>query len=173
MNPRPRSGHSTRLFPLLAAASLAVPLPALAVSTLDHLAQARDVICSFNKSAQPDARPSPRRRDDDLMVIIEGIGIEPGTARVVTSQAVGAKPARVYASDTGVHIVEDKHDSVFVTTVLKCDAWKPNGEGGKCTRFAAVIAWHFDRSVHRNPDPAFLRLPGSSYTGHCEPWNLE
>jgi hypothetical protein len=107
------------------------------------------------------------------MVIIEGIGVDPGTANVTSSRAVGPRPARVYASDTRVHIVEDVNDSVMVTTVLDCENWKTGSEPRKCIRFAAVIAWHFDRSVHKNPDRAFLALPGSSYAGHCEPWNLE
>jgi len=157
-------------------APLACAAPVLDQLVLDQLVLARDVICSFRKSG-PVPVPSPlQTRDDDLMVIIEGIGVDPGTANVTSSRAVGPKPARVYASDAfdgRVHIVEDVNDSVMVTTVLNCENWKTGGEPRKCMRFAAVIAWHFDRSVHRNPDPAFLRLPGIGAAGHCEPWNLE
>ena len=153
--------------------ALVCALPASAAPLLDDLALARDVICSFRKSGPVSVPPPVRTRDDDLMVIIESVGVDPGAANVTSSRAVGARGARVYASDTRVHFVEDVHESVIVTTVLDCETWKPNGPGRKCMRFAAVIAWHFDRSVHRTPDRTFLALPGSSYTGHCEPWNLE
>ena len=56
---------------------------------------------------------------------------------------------------------------------LICAFRKSGGESRKCMRFGAVIAWHFDRSVHKHPDRTFLALPGNSYAGHCEPWNLE
>jgi len=36
-----------------------------------------------------------------------------------------------------------------------------------------VNRWHFDTSVHRNADQAFLRLSANSYTGWCEPWRME
>jgi len=157
---------------LLFAACLGVPA-ASAATVLDELALARDLICSFRKSGPASVPPPLQARDDDLMVIIEGIGVDQGTANVTSSRAVGAKPARVYASDTRVHIVEDVNDSVMVTTVLDCEARKTGSDRRKCVRFAAVVAWHFDRSVHMNPDRAFLALPGNSYAGHCEPWNLE
>lgn len=147
--------------------------PAQAAAVLEDLALARDVICSFRKSGPTPVPPPLQTRDDDLMVVIEGIGVDPGTAYVTSSRAVGAKPAHVYASDTRVHIVEDVNDSVMVTTVLDCENRKTGGELRKCMRFPAVIAWHFDRSVHKHPDRTFLALPGSSYAGHCEPWNLE
>ena len=157
---------------MLAGALLWAP-PGPAATVLEDLASARDLICSFDKSG-PVRVPRPLQRpDDDLMVIIEGIGVEPGSASVTSSRGIGARSARVYASDTGVHIVEDVNDSVIVTTVLACETWKGDDERGKCRRFSAVVAWHFDRTVHRNPDRSFLGLPGSSYSGHCEPWNLE
>ena len=163
------------LFAGLLAAWLCAPL-ACAAPVLDHLALARDVICSFRKSGPVPIPPPLQTTDDDLMVIIEGIGVDQGTANVTSSRTVGPRPARVYASDASngrVHIVEDVNDSVLVTTVLDCETWKTSGEPRKCMRFAAVIAWHFDRSVHKNPDRTFLALPGNSYAGHCEPWNLE
>lgn len=163
--------HSASLLAAWLCASLATAAP-----VIEDLAIARDLICSFRKSG-PVPVPAPlQTRDDDLMVIIEGIGVDAGTANVTSSRTVGPRPARVYASDAPdgrVHIVEDVNDSVRVTTVLECERRKNGGQTGKCVRFAAVVAWHFDRSVHKNPDRAFLALPGSSYTGHCEPWNLE
>ena len=156
----------------LAAALLWVP-HAAAATVLEELAFARDVIRPFNKSGPVIPPPPLKRIDDELMVIIEGIGVDPGAASVTSSRGVGAKSARVYPTDTGVHIVEDVNNSVVVTTVFACEAWKGEPERRKCMRFPAVIAWHFDRSVHLNPDRSFLGLPGSSYTGHCEPWNLE
>lgn len=156
----------------LAAALLGAP-PAPAATVLEDLASARDVICSFDRSG-PVRAPAPLQRvNDDLMVIIEGIGLGTGMASVTSSRGIGARAARVYASDTGVHIVEDVNDSVIVTTVLACEARAGNEKPDKCRRYSAVVAWHFDRSVHVNPDRSFLALPGSSYTGHCEPWNLD
>ena len=165
---RPRA-HSA---PLLLAVWLCAPL-AHAATVFEDLAMARDLICSFRRSGPVPVPPPVQTRDDDLMVIIEGIGVDPGTANVTSSRTVGPKPARVYASDTRVHIVEDVNDSVMVTTVLNCENRKAGKEPQKCMRYPAVIAWHFDRSVHKNPDRTFLALPGSSYTGHCEPWNLD
>ena len=146
---------------------------AVAAPMLDQLVLARDVICSFHKSGPGSVVASSPEREDDLMVIIEGIGVDPGSASVISSRAIGPKPARVYAAGTRVHIVEDVNDSVIVTTMLDCQAWKSRGQERKCTRYGAVVAWHFDRSVHVDPDRSFLALPGNSYAGHCEPWNLE
>jgi len=146
---------------------------AAAAPMLDDLVRARDVICSFHKSGPVSLLPRAQPPDDDLMVIIEGIGVDPGAANVISSRAVGARPARVYAPDARVHFVEDVNDSVIVTTMLECQTWNSGGEARKCTRFGAVVAWHFDRSVHTNPERTFLALPGNSYAGHCEPWNIE
>lgn len=150
------------------------PIVQAAPTTLfEELSRARDVICAFNRSG-PVQLPAPLQRNGgDMMLVIEGLGVDRDTASVTSSRGIGAKPARVYASETGVHVVEDVNGSVIVTTVLACESWKGRTSGGKCRRYSAVIAWHFDRSVHLNPDKSFLGLPGSSYTGHCEPWNLE
>lgn len=139
----------------------------------DDLAQARDLICSFRTSGQPPLPLERRTRDDDLMLIIEGIGVDQNTARVTSSLGVGARPAKVYVAETRVHIVEDVNESVLVTTVLDCENRKPSGDPRKCLRFSAVVSWHFDRAVHMHPDRSFLALPGSSYAGYCEPWNIE
>jgi hypothetical protein len=179
--PRPRRQRPDRTLRWTRAAAFAAVLTAAhahaqnarTATVLEEMAAARDLICYFNRSG-PVRLPAPLQRgSDDLMVIIEGIGLDNGTANVTSSRGIGAKPARVYASDARVHIVEDVNGSVVVTTILACEAWKGQAESRKCRRYAAVIAWHFDRSVHVNPDRSFLGLPGSSYTGHCEPWNLE
>lgn len=157
-----------RVLALLAAAL--APLPAAAAAAYDALVDAREVICEFQKTGAP-----PKRgREPDMLLVIEGIEAKAQGTRIVSSRSVGAKPVRVYPSDTGVHFVQDVSGSVIVTTVLACNEWKAN-QGGKraCRRFAAVNTWHFDQSVHRDPDRAFLRLPGTSYSGYCEPWNLE
>ena len=161
--------------PLLLAAWLCAPL-AHAAPLIEDLALARDLICSFRKSGPVPVPPPLRTGDDDLMVIIEGIGVAPGKASVTSSNTAVPRPAQVYASDASdgrVHIVEDVNESEMVTTVLGCEIRKSGAEPRKCMRYAAVIAWHFDRSVHRHPDRTFLALPGSSYAGHCEPWNLD
>ena len=169
---RPQMRLRFHNIPLLLAAWLCA-LPAYCTTLMEDLALARDVICSFRRSGPVPVPPPPQIRDDDLMVIIEGIGVDPQTANVTSSRTVGPRPARVYASEARVHIVEDVNDSVMVTTVLDCEIRKTGEESGKCVRYAAVVAWHFDRTVHKNPDRSFLALPGSSYAGHCEPWNLE
>ena len=157
----------------LALSALLCALPASAATVMDDLVLARDIICSFRRSGPVPVPPPLKTRDDDLMVIIEGIGVDPGAANVTSSRAIGARTARVYASDSRVHFVEDVSDSVMVTTILDCERRKDGEQSGKCMRYAAVVAWHFDRSVHMHPDRSFLALPGSSYAGHCEPWNLE
>ena len=155
------------ILPVLA--GLAVP-QALGVTAYDALKDAREVICEFKKTGVVRSQG----RDPDMLMVIENIEAAPNRARIVSSRSVGAIPVRVYASATGVHFVQDLSDSVIVTTVLACDEWKVNKNGkAVCRRFAAVNAWHFDQSVHLNPDRAFLRLPGTSYAGFCEPWNLD
>lgn len=146
---------------------------ATAAPMLDQLVLARDVICSFHKSGPNSLVARAPERDDGLMVIIEGIGVDPGSASVISSRSVGAKPARVYAPGDRVHFVEDVNDSVIVTTMLDCQTWSDRGNARTCARYEAVVTWHFDRSVHVDPDRSFLALPGNSYAGHCEPWNLE
>src|SRR3990172_7674372 len=101
MRPRMRRPVHSLLF----AACLGVPA-ASAATVLDELALARALICSLRKSGPARVPPPLQARDDDLMVIIEGIGVDQGTANVTSSRAVGAKPARGYASDTPLHIIE-------------------------------------------------------------------
>jgi len=80
---------------------------------------------------------------------------------------------QVYSGDTGVHFVENVASSVKVTSILSCEAWKNLPKGRKCVRYEAVSTWHFDNSVHRDADQAFLRLGTTSYRGTCEPWHME
>ncbi|MBI2959869.1 MAG: hypothetical protein HYY28_06120 [Betaproteobacteria bacterium] len=157
-----------KLVALLAAGI--TPLPAAASASYDALIDAREVICEFQKSGV-----APRRGGEpDMLLVVEGIDAGARDTRIVSSRSVGAKPVRVYPSDTGVHFVQDLSGSVIVTTVLACDAWKARRDGTRtCRRFPAVNAWHFDQSVHQNPDRAFVRLASSSYSGFCEPWNVE
>lgn len=154
---------------VFALAALASP-QAPGASAYDALKDAREVICEFNKAGAA----ASRARNPDMLMVIENIEASREGARIVSSRSVGAKPVRVYATGTGVHFVQDVSESVIVTTVLTCDKWRVNKDGkAACRRFAAVNAWHFDQSVHRDPDRAFLRLPGTSYAGFCEPWSLD
>ncbi|OGA04273.1 MAG: hypothetical protein A3I00_04230 [Betaproteobacteria bacterium RIFCSPLOWO2_02_FULL_64_12] len=164
----PRSMKTARWI-ASALAALASP-QAPGVTAYEALKDARDLICEFNRAGAA----ASRSRDPDMLMVIENIVATREAARIVSSRSVGAKPVRVYATGTGVHFVQDLSESVIVTTVLACDQWRVNKDGkALCRRFAAVNAWHFDQSVHRNPDRAFLRLPGTSYAGFCEPWNLD
>ena len=76
----------------------------------------------------------------------------------------------MYSGETGLHLVEDVNGSVVVTSLTACDARE--GSSTRCIRYSAINAWHFDRTVHRDPDAAFRRLPGTSYSGHCEAWHM-
>ena len=134
---------------------------------MDQVTQARDLICELRPTAVP------RRRGSTIMLYIESVNAEARSARLVSSGTAGARPVQVYAGDTGVHFVEDVASSVKVTSLLSCEAWKNNAKGRKCVRYEAVSAWHFDTSVHRDPDQAFLRLGTTSFRGTCEPWHLE
>jgi hypothetical protein len=147
--------------------------PAFAAVQLEQLIEARDLVCDFyNVSdwATAEARFALRDRADMLMVI-ENIRSDPETARVIHSRATGKRDLKRYVGETGVHFVEDQHDSVVVTTLLACEDWKQKSGRGVCARYSAQNAWHFDKSVHLDPDKAFRNLAGSSYRGVCEPWN--
>ena len=136
-------------------------------ATLADFSQTGDLICDMRIS---DARLSGGLPRSDLMLIVDEVGTRSGEARVVSSRSVGGRGVRVYSGETGVHLVEDINDSVMVTTLLGCEL---RARGGRCLRYAAVAAWHFDRSVHINPDSVFRRLPGTSYAGTCEAWHME
>ena len=147
--------------------------PASAAVPLDQLIEARDLVCDFynvNDWATAEARFALRDRSDMLMVI-ENIRRDPGSARVVNSRTVGKRSLRRYTGETGVHFVEDRQDSVVVTTLLACEDWKHRRGRDVCARYSAVNAWHFDVTVHRDADKAFRNLAASSYRGVCEPWD--
>jgi len=137
-----------------------------ATPLMNEIIEARDLICELRTSGTP-ARGRPR----NLMVFLENVEAE--RARLVSSATIGARPVRVYAGDTGVHFVEDVQSSVKVTSLLSCTRYKPNAKGQQCVRYEAVNRWHFDTSVHRNADGAYLRLAENSYTGWCEPWRID
>lgn len=150
---------------------------------LVEIALARDLICELRPSGiarNPATRTNPSRPGlgrgtslRDLMVVIENVSIEKGTARIITSAGIGGRPVRVYTGETGVHFVEDLQTSVKVTTLQSCTRWKDGDKGRHCIRYDAVNRWHFDTSVHRNPDQSFLRQESNSYSGWCEPWRME
>lgn len=154
-----------------------------ATGLLDEIALARDLICELRPSGitrTPTNRLNPNRPGlgrgtslRDLMVVIENVSIENGTARIITSAGIGGRPVRVYTGETGVHFVEDLQTSVKVTTLQSCTRWKDGDKGRHCIRYDAVNRWHFDTSVHRNPDQSFLRQESNSYSGWCEPWRME
>ena len=159
------------------------PIVLGATELLDEIASARDLICELRPSGivrNPATRMNPNRPGSgrstslrDLMVVIENVSIENGTARIVTSAGVGGRPVRVYTGETGVHFVEDLQTSVKVTTLQSCSRWKDGDKGRHCIRYDAVNRWHFDTSVHRNPDQSFLRQETNSFSGWCEPWRME
>ena len=172
-------------------AALALPTGSLAASELfNQITRARDLICELRAPAQVrngvwtaagagNARGTAPR---SIMVVIENVAADSPSARLVSSATVGARQVRVYPGETGVHFVEDVESSVKVTTLMSCTRW---GEGRgadrnagekvarQCTRYDAVNRWHFDTSVHRNADQAFLKLAENSYTGWCEPWRID
>ncbi len=153
---------------LVLGTALALAAGARATPLLDQVVQARDLICELQPIGEP-----RRAQRSALMLFIENVTTNAQGARMVSSNTVGARPVLVYSGDTGVHFVEDVSASVKVTSLLSCEAWKNAGKGRKCMRYEAVSAWHFDTSVHRDPDKAFLRLGATSYRGRCEPWHVD
>jgi hypothetical protein len=131
------------------------------------LSRTGDLICDMHVSSRPPRRGAPRA---DLMLIFDEVNNKPGTARVISSDRAGGRGVRIYSGETGVHLVEDISGSVVVTTLLGCEL--RSGEG-RCLRYAAALTWHFDTSVHWNPDLAFRRLPGTSFSGTCEAWKMD
>ena len=105
-----------------------------------------------------------------MLLVFDRVGVESGVARLISSKRAGAHNVKIYAGETGLHLVEDVSGSVIVTTLLGCQ--ESAKDGGRCLRFPAVNAWHFDQSVHLDPDAAFRKLPGTSYRGFCEAWNM-
>ncbi len=155
-------------------AMAAVPDSTQAHDALDDLIEARDLICEFHITGRP--RSILRRMVEgerfDMLLVIEAIDPVSGRARSVSSKQTGAKHLRYYKTGSAVHFVQDLGTSVMVTTVSGCDRWGRKGDEELCVRYTALNSWHFDTSVHRDPDKAFDKLGTSSYHGSCEPWHL-
>jgi hypothetical protein len=146
--------------------ALALPGATGAQVGMSELRRTGDLICELYRSGAS----ARRGRAPDVLLVFDSVASRAGSARVVSSRRVGAHGVRVYAGETGLHLVEDLNGSVVVTTLLGCEA---RSRSGRCQRYTTVNAWHFDQSVHVNPDKAFRRLPGTSYTGYCEAWYME
>lgn len=156
---------------LLAAAAALAACPATGAHVpirYADIARTGDLICELTASGP---RPWRAKRGPDLLMIFDSLGTGTGIGRVVSSRRAGAREVRMYSSETGLHLVEDVNGSVVVTSLTGCDARE--GRSSRCVRYSAINAWHFDRSVHRDPDSAFRRLPGTSYAGHCEAWHMQ
>ena len=163
--------------PSIAAAflmALAASGLSFAHDALDDLIEARDLICEFHITGQP--RSLLRRMVEgehfDMLLVIEAIDPVTGSARAVSSKQAGRKSLHYYRTGSAVHFVQDVATSVVVTTVNGCEAWGRKGDVQLCVRYRALNSWHFDNSVHRDPDKAFDKLGTSSYYGSCEPWYL-
>lgn len=159
------------------AAHASRPLP------LQQIYEAKDLVCDFYRPeslAETMALLGAPPQADMFMVLSD---IAPGgkaaqnatkgrgTTATVARKAA-ASPVRVYEGEEGLHFVEDRADSVVVTTITACSLWLRKGGRDHCTRYDAINAWHFDRSVHRDADGVFRRLAASSYRGTCEPWKM-
>ena len=167
MRAMPAKPHR-RIALILALAGVTASAFAGETARLAQVERSGDLVCEFNKSGETRAKSTP-----DLMLIVEqNRGTVPGTARLVSSRSSGGREARLYAGDTGVHLVENVASSVRVTTLLSCENESGEGNKRRCTRYAAVNAWHFDDSVRRDPDAAFRKLPGTSYHGFCDAWHM-
>ena len=141
---------------------------------LDDLVEARDLICEFRVTGMPRSllRSMVEGERFDMLLVIEAIDPASAKARAVSSKQAGAKSLSYYKTPSAVHFVQDLAASVVVTTVNDCEKWGRKGEAELCVRYRALNSWHFDTSVHRDPDKAFAKLGTSSYDGSCEPWYL-
>ncbi len=168
MRPFPRAA-------LLLAGLCALWGSARADEALDELVAARDLICEFHNTGAPRSllRGLVEPERFDMLLVIEDIDPHAARARAVASDQVGAKRLRVYQTGSAVHFVQDRGRSVVVTTVTSCERWAQKGAQETCVRYRALNSWHFDMSVHRDPDAAFRKLSTSSYYGSCEPWYLD
>jgi len=142
--------------------------------SLDGVIEAKDLICQFHNAGAPRSmlRQMLEGEHFDMLQVIEAIDQSSGRARSVSSKQVGTKDLRYYKTGKAVHFVQDLGESVVVTTIMGCEKWGRKQEEKLCVRYRALNSWHFDTSVHRDPDAAFARLGTSSYDGSCEPWYL-
>jgi hypothetical protein len=169
MQPRIPPGVCRLVLPLATLLALgSVPGARATTPLMEQVTRAKDLICELRPSAVP-----RRRGGNSLMLYIENVDAGARSARLVSSASAGARFVQVYSGDTGVHFVENVASSFKVTSILSCEAWKNLPTGRKCVRYEAVSTWHFDASVHRDADQAFLRLGTTSYRGTCEPWHME
>lgn len=154
--------------------ALAASGPLFAQEVLDELIDAKDLICEFHRTGVPRSllRNLIGGEHFDMLLVIEAIDPGSGRARAISSTQTGAKSLRYYKTRSAVHFVQDLATSVVVTTVNGCEKWGRKGGEELCVRYRALNSWHFDTSVHRDPDKAFDRLGTSSYHGACEPWYL-
>ena len=154
--------------------ALAASASASAHDALDDLIEARDLICEFHVTGAPKSllRRMLEGERFDMLLVIEAINPAKGEARAVSNKQTGAKNLRYYKTGSAVHFVQDLATSVVVTTVNGCEKWGRKGEQELCVRYKALNSWHFDTSVHREPDKVFDKLGTSSYYGSCEPWYL-
>jgi hypothetical protein len=160
---------------ILAVCLTALAAPGSAHDALDGIAEAKDLICEFKNtgSARSMLRQMLEGEHFDMLQVIEAIDPDSGGARSVSSRQIGTKPLRYYKTGKAVHFVQDLGQSVVVTTITGCEQWGRNRENQTlCVRYRALNSWHFDISVHRDPDAAFGKLGTSSYQGSCEPWYL-
>ena len=164
----------TRLIHAVIPTLLAVPGPLFAQDPLEGVIEARDLICQFHNTGAPRSllRQLVEGERFDMLLVIEAIDPGSGRARSVSSRQTGAKGLRYYKTGSAVHFVQDLGESVVVTTVTGCEKWGRKGGAELCVRYRALNSWHFDTSVHRDPDKAFARLGTSSYHGTCEPWYM-
>ena len=163
-----------RLDAAVVLAALVASGSALARDALDELIEARDLICEFHSTSAPRSllRSVVEGERFDMLLVIEAIDPSSGRARAVSSKQTGAQSLRYYKTGSAVHFVQDVASSVVVTTVTGCEKWGRKYEEARCMRYRAFNTWHFDASVHHDPDKAFSKLSTSSYYGSCEPWYL-
>lgn len=154
--------------------ALAASGPVFADDALDELIDAKDLICEFHVTGVPRSllRSLVGGEHFDMLLVIEAIDPATGHARAVSSKQTGAKGLRYYKTSSAVHFVQDLAASVVVTTITGCEKWGRKDGKALCVRYRALNSWHFDTSVHRDPDKAFAKLGTSSFHGACEPWYL-
>ena len=134
---------------------------------------AGELICEFSDGYRKSylaelTRDAPRA---ELLLVYEKVSGE--SAQVIASKRPGRKPVQVRAEGEYIHLIQSEGPSVRVTTLTGCTRTKMRGDVEACTRFSARHAWHFDMSVHKEPDASFARQPTGAATGSCEPWRVD
>jgi len=136
--------------------------------------RAGDLICEFNSgyTRMTLADAMHGRPPAELLLVYEAIDPLTGRAHVVSTRSPGRKTVSARKTDLAVHLIENVNASVMVTTLTKCEGWRVKNGVETCVRFAARHAWHFDTTVHKDPDASFERQPRGAYSGFCEYWNV-